>query len=162
MDDIVENLKQSSLWVRIFLMIGFAFVLHLIIVPAIILLAIAQGLFAAFTGEPNHNLRGLGSLIQQYVTQIIAFVTYNSELRPFPFSDFPSEQGFESEEKAAKPRSTKKKADKESKPADAAEGKATVKKAVKKKAPAKKSAKSAAEASPAVAVDGEEKASDAE
>jgi hypothetical protein len=162
MEDIVENLKQSSLWVRILLMIGFAFVLYLVIVPAIIILAIAQALFAAITGEPNGNLRGLGSLIQQYVSQIIAFVTYNSELRPFPFSEFPSEELFDAEEKAAKPQTAKKKANKQAKPVPSADAKATVKKAVKKKAPAKKPAKAVDEAKPAAAADDEVKTSGTE
>ena len=132
-DDIVENLKQSSLWVRILLMIGFAFVLYMVIVPAIIILTIAQALFAAITGEPNRNLRGLGSLIQQYVSQIIAFVTYNSDMRPFPFAEFPSEELFEAAEEASAPSPAKKKTETAKKPKAAPEAKATVKKAVKKK-----------------------------
>lgn len=152
-EDIVENLKQSSVWVRILLMIGFAFVLYMVILPAIIILTIAQALFVAITGDPNRNLRGLGSLIQQYVSQIIAFITYNSDYRPFPFEEFPSEESVEMEEKPSLSSSVKKKSAsgvnknaKEggaSKPA--AETKATVKKAVKKKAPVKKVAKPVAD-----------------
>ena len=163
-EDIVENLKQSSLWVRILLMIGFAFVLYMVIVPAIVILTIAQALFAAITGEPNRNLKGLGSLIQQYVSQIIGFVTYNSDLQPFPFTEFPSEELDESEVQAAKPKAAKKKADKAEKQTTASDGKATVKKAVKKKAPAKKKAKTASEQKPETASDsdGESKSGGAE
>ncbi|MFT4863371.1 MAG: hypothetical protein ACI95C_002602 [Pseudohongiellaceae bacterium] len=129
-EDIVENLKQSSVWSRILLMMGFAFVLYMVVAPAIVILTIAQALFAAITGQPNRNLRGLGSLIQQYVSQIIDFVSYNSELRPFPFTEFPAEEIVEG--------AVKKKAKKASKPK--ADTKAVVKKAVKKKAPTKKPA----------------------
>lgn len=153
-EDIVENLKQSSVWVRILLMIGFAFVLYMVILPAIIILTVAQALFVAITGEANRNLRGLGSLIEQYVSQIIAFVTYNSEARPFPFSEFPSEEITDEGGSPSKTSPTKKKtgstADKKAKqsaPKKAdTETKSTVKKAVKKKAPAKKAAKSSADA----------------
>jgi hypothetical protein len=158
-EDIVENLKQSSVWVRILLMIGFAFVLYMVILPAIIILTIAQALFVAITGDPNRNLSGLGSLIEQYVSQIIAFVTYNSEYRPFPFSEFPSEELSKEVESPSKSESAKKKSgsttEKKSKQSESkkseTETKSTVKKAVKKKAPAKKAAKT----SPATAADKE-------
>jgi len=67
-------------------------VLHLIIGPLIVLLALAQGLFLVFTTKPNENLAGFGALLVTYVSQILNFVTFNSESRPFPFSDFPARQ----------------------------------------------------------------------
>ncbi len=150
-DDIVENLKQPSMWGRILLMVGFAFVLYLLIVPAIIILTIAQALFAAITGDANRNLRGLGFLIKQYVSQIIDFVTYNSDERPFPFADFPSENAFEEAEKERKAGAPKKasvastkKASQSSSEAPVAGSTSTTKKVAKKKAPAKKPAKSSA------------------
>ncbi len=137
-EDIVDNLKQSSVWGRILLMIGFSFVLYMVVVPGIVILTIAQALFAAITGESNRNLRGLGSLVQQYVSQIIDFVSYNSELRPFPFSEFPAEEIVADAAQDTESSAAKKKAKKASKPK--ADTKAVAKTAVKKKAPAKKAA----------------------
>lgn len=90
-EDIVENLKQSSHWMRLPFMLAYGFVLYLIFVPVVIVMMVAQILFALITGESNRNLRGLGSVVQQYVSQIIDYITYNSNERPFPFSDFPEE-----------------------------------------------------------------------
>ena len=70
----------------------FIVVLHLIIGPLIVLLALVQGLFLVFTTKPNENLAGFGALLVAYVAQILNFVTFNSESRPFPFSDFPGGQ----------------------------------------------------------------------
>ena len=92
LDDLVENVRELSGWVRVLFVIFFIVVLHLIIGPLIVLLALAQGLFVVFTTKPNENLAGFGALLVTYVTQILNFVTFNSESRPFPFSDFPGGQ----------------------------------------------------------------------
>lgn len=90
-EEIVDNLKQPSHWLRLPFMVAFGFVLYLIFVPIVIVIMVAQILFALITGSSNRNLRGLGSVVQQYVSQIVAYITYNSSERPFPFSDFPVE-----------------------------------------------------------------------
>jgi len=92
LDDLVENVRELSGWVRVLFVIFFIVVLHLIIGPLIVLLALAQGLFLVFTTKPNENLAGFGALLVTYVSQILNFVTFNSESRPFPFSDFPGGQ----------------------------------------------------------------------
>jgi hypothetical protein len=89
MDQIVENLKQPSAWVRVLIMIGFAILLYVIIAPLMFLLMIVQALFTLVTGESNPNLRYLGASVAVYVLQILEFISYNSEIRPFPFTDFP-------------------------------------------------------------------------
>lgn len=96
-DQIVDNLKQSSSWIRVLFMIGFAILLYVIIAPVIFVLMIVQALFVLITGEYNANLRYLGEAMSQYVLQILLFISYNSELKPFPFSDFPASAAAESE-----------------------------------------------------------------
>lgn len=89
-DQIVDNLKQPSNWIRVLFMIGFAILLYVIIAPVIFVLMIVQALFVLLTGESNANLKHLGAVLAQYVLQILLFISYNSELRPYPFSDFPA------------------------------------------------------------------------
>jgi len=152
-EDIVDNLKQTSHWVRVPFMLAYGFVLYLIFVPVAIVMMTAQILFALITGESNRNLRGLGSVVQQYVSQIIDYITYNSNERPFPFSDFPEEDlsvveksARKNQESSAQPedsdskpkavKKAKKPADKRS--ASSGETPSTTKKPATKKAPAKK------------------------
>jgi len=54
---------------------------------------IGQCLFKAITGSPNAQLSKLGAGMTDYIQEILAFVTFNSERRPFPFNDFPSASG---------------------------------------------------------------------
>ena len=89
LDDLVENVRELSGWVRVLFVIFFIVVLHLIIGPLIVLLALAQSLFLIFTAKANENLAKFGALLAIYAAQILNFVTFHSERRPFPFSDFP-------------------------------------------------------------------------
>lgn len=88
-DDIVANLKQPSQWFRVAFMVVFAVVLYVVAV-VLTLLTVAQILFSLLTGSDNENLRALGKDLSTYVHQILAFLTYNSDSKPFPFTTYPS------------------------------------------------------------------------
>ena len=88
LDNIIDNLKQSSVWVRIILMLVFALVLYPVFLVLLVLM-IAQMLFVIITGESNANLRSLGVALSAYVFQIVQFMSYVTDTKPFPFSDFP-------------------------------------------------------------------------
>ncbi|MDP1929837.1 MAG: DUF4389 domain-containing protein [Gammaproteobacteria bacterium] len=88
-DDIVENLKQPSQWFRVAFMVVFAVVLY-VVALILTLLTVAQIFFSLLTGSDNENLRGLGKDLTIYVNQILAFLTYNSDEKPFPFAVYPA------------------------------------------------------------------------
>ena len=89
MDRVIDNLKQPSIWMRLFFMVIFALVVYFVLVVLVGVLILAQALFAIITGAPNHNLRNFGAAIGQYIFQILNYLTFNSEEKPFPFSEFP-------------------------------------------------------------------------
>jgi hypothetical protein len=88
-DDFVENLKEPSHWLRILFMLGFSVVLY-VAGMVVLVLTLAQVLFSLLTGKDNLNLRSLGSSLSSYLFEILMFLTYNSDARPFPFMPFPS------------------------------------------------------------------------
>ena len=88
LDNIIDNLKQPSVWVRIILMFAFAVVLYPVFLVLLVLM-IAQMLFVIITGESNANLRSLGVALSVYIFQIVQFMSYVTDVKPFPFSDFP-------------------------------------------------------------------------
>ena len=88
LDNIIDNLKQSSVWVRIILMVAFAVVLYPVFLVLLVLM-IALMLFVIITGESNANLRSLGAALSTYIFQIVQFMSYVTDVKPFPFSDFP-------------------------------------------------------------------------
>ena len=50
---------------------------------------VAQCIFTLVSGAPNDQLLKFGDSLSKYVHEILRYVTFNSEQRPFPFTDFP-------------------------------------------------------------------------
>ena len=48
-----------------------------------------QFLFDLISGEPNNRLCQFSSVFKDYIAEVVAFVTYQSDTKPFPFSDWP-------------------------------------------------------------------------
>lgn len=149
LDDIVENLSEPSAWIRILFMLGFAVGFYVVLVPLIGLLALAQALFALIGGEPNDNLRRFGEGLTLYVTEILQFLFYDRQEKPFPFSNFPDVDRDEDDPVGKPPPATRPTASADgvhktpaSVPASSAgtAPKAPARKTVTKKAAAKKSA----------------------
>ncbi|MDN3640039.1 DUF4389 domain-containing protein [Simiduia curdlanivorans] len=88
LDNIKTNILKPDHWVRLLFMILFGLVLQVasIVVGVVVVL---QFIFALITGKDNENLRQLGASLTAYIAQTLAFLTYNSEDKPFPFSDWP-------------------------------------------------------------------------
>ena len=83
-----EKIKDQAGWQRVLFVVMFWIVFYVaqMVVAAV---AIAQCLFLLFTGEANDQLRKFGDAVSKYIHDILRYVTFNSEQRPFPFTDFP-------------------------------------------------------------------------
>ena len=44
-----------------------------------------QFLHVLFTGKPNERLKDTGLSLAQYIYQVVEYLTFNTEVRPFPF-----------------------------------------------------------------------------
>jgi hypothetical protein len=93
LEEMVDHIKEPSAWIRVIFMIAFSVALYFILVPIVIVLMGVQAVFSIVSGAANRNLKFLGASLTKYITQIAGFITYNSELKPFPFSDFPDVEG---------------------------------------------------------------------
>jgi hypothetical protein len=57
---------------------------------AVAVVVVVLFLYVLFTGEPNPRLKDLGLSLARYVYQIVEYLTFNTEVRPFPFdADWP-------------------------------------------------------------------------
>lgn len=86
---IVDNLKRVDAWLRLLLVVVYAALLYLVAAPVVAVLIVAQALFALITGGPNENLQRFGAMLGEYIHQVVRFLTYNTDAKPFPFSAFP-------------------------------------------------------------------------
>ena len=79
-----QNLRARSTWLRLVFMIviGICHELARLVGAVIVLL---QFLHVLFTGKPNARLLDVGLSLAQYVYQVVEYLTFNTEVRPFPF-----------------------------------------------------------------------------
>jgi len=85
---IKDNLRSESFWLRSLFMILF-FIVYRIVDLLVLLVAISQWLYVLLTGDANTSLTRFAGGLAAYVAQIISYLSYNSEEKPFPFSDWP-------------------------------------------------------------------------
>ena len=90
------NLLNADNWIRLLYMLLFGLLLT-IARMVIWVVAIVQFLFVLISGEDNTNLRNLGQGVTRWVSQALLFLTFNSDEKPFPFSDWPDTELVEGE-----------------------------------------------------------------
>lgn len=88
-EELKTNLLSSAHWMRLVFMLLFVALLHVATFVVWVVTAL-QFLFALFTGHDNVQLRKLGDTLSQYVFQVLQFLSYNTEEKPFPFKDWPT------------------------------------------------------------------------
>ena len=81
-------LKNKSGWQKV-LFVAIFWVLFYVAQMVVALVVITQCVFVVVTNNPNQQLLAFGDSLSKYIHDILRFVTFNSDQRPFPFSDFP-------------------------------------------------------------------------
>ena len=87
---IKEHVKNVDTWVRGLFILVFAVLFHFLS-WLIFLLAGLQFLTKVLTGNLNANLSNFSVSLTAYAFQILLYITYQSEDRPFPISPWPSQ-----------------------------------------------------------------------
>jgi len=85
---LTENIKEPSIWVNFFLKVIYLIFLNFII-PFLGFVTLLQLLFSLGSKKPNNNLISFSKKLSIYIYQIINFITYSSDERPWPFNAFP-------------------------------------------------------------------------
>lgn len=95
---IQEHLKSRPTWIRFVFMLVFYVLAG--VTSLVTSFVVALGfLWVLFTGERNEQLQKAGAGIASYLYQIVQYLTYNSDERPFPFdAKWPSAEPDGSEE----------------------------------------------------------------
>lgn len=103
--ELSSNLTNGKTWLRGLLIILFA-VLYGVAEFIVWVLVVLQFGSQLITGEPMPRLLVFANGLNAYVYQILQFITYRSEVRPFPFSAWPTHglDDVREEERAASER----------------------------------------------------------
>ena len=83
-----EHIKSTSTWFRGLYIILFA-ILFNVTELVIGTLVIFQFLHTLLSGKANKRLLTFGQSLSTYAYQILAYITYNSDHRPYPFGAWP-------------------------------------------------------------------------
>jgi len=87
-DEIRQNLRNRTTWWRALYMLLFT-VIYGVAELVIATVVMFQLLSVLFTGATNERLLALGQNLSTYVYQILLFLSFNSDERPYPFGDWP-------------------------------------------------------------------------
>ena len=86
---LAKNLKSKSIWMRLLFMLVMTFLYSVSRIVGGVVVAV-QFFWVLFTGEANQKLQEFGKSLATYTNQIILYLTFNTEERPFPFDlDWP-------------------------------------------------------------------------
>jgi len=87
-DDIKDNIKKQSTWMRGLYMLLFA-VFYGLVEFVLFAIIIFQFILKLLTGSTNDRLCKLGQSIATYIYQILQFLSFNSDFHPYPFGAWP-------------------------------------------------------------------------
>lgn len=88
-DDVVvssveDHVKSKATWLRLFFILVF-FALYFVSRIVVFAVVVVQFFWLLFTGTINEQLRSLGQSLASYTYEIVRFLTFNTDVRPFPF-----------------------------------------------------------------------------
>lgn len=79
----------GQFWVRGLTMLMFVLFFYYVGVYLIIAVVAIQFGFVVGTGNLNEQLLQFGRSLSIYVYDVVSYLTYNSDEKPFPFNDWP-------------------------------------------------------------------------
>ncbi|MCX4024877.1 DUF4389 domain-containing protein [Endozoicomonas sp. SM1973] len=89
MDQLVkQNIKSDSQWLRVLFIVLYG-IAYQVAELVVLFIVIIQILFSLFTGEPNQKLTQFADGVNRFIFQILQFITYKTDEKPFPFQDWP-------------------------------------------------------------------------
>ena len=115
-EDLKQHVRDSNAWTRLLFMLLFT-VFYGVAEMVLTAVVVFQFLVVLFTGGRNARVLSLGASLSTYAYQVFRFLTYNSEQRPFPFADWPTDRLLVEQ---AEQKATKKASPRQRRPAKAA------------------------------------------
>lgn len=88
MSTVQENVKNPDTWLRGLFIVVFGIIFYALYL-IIWLLVVFQFVVKVVTGNINTNLLGFSDGLTQYAYQVLRYMTFQSEERPWPFAPWP-------------------------------------------------------------------------
>lgn len=89
-EQLKKNLTSGSTWLRGFFMLLYTMIGMIALFIGLVVIFFQFG-SVLLAGKPNEPLFPFGKSLSTYVAQLLLYLTYNSEEKPFPLSHWPAE-----------------------------------------------------------------------
>jgi len=83
-----ENLQDGGVWMRLLFMLVFS-VIYSVAEVVLVMVVVFQFFCVLLSGKRNDQVLSLGEQLSTYIYQVLRYLTYNSDERPYPFSAWP-------------------------------------------------------------------------
>ena len=80
----------AAFWRRVLYMVGYGFIAYFVLI-ALFIIAVTQAIYALLTGHRSEEVGTLARNLTVYLTELVAFVSWASDEKPFPAGRFPDE-----------------------------------------------------------------------
>lgn len=75
-------------WLRLLYMVGF-YIVYKVSELVVLVVVVLQAVVTTFGAGPNDRLTDFGGSLAAYISQIVRFLSYADEKKPYPFTDWP-------------------------------------------------------------------------
>jgi hypothetical protein len=90
-DEVKRNLLSLDQWLRMLLMACYLVVAWVLSIVLVVVM-VAQTLVVLITAALNENLQRFGAHATAYLYQIVIYLVYGTDDKPWPFSPFPGQE----------------------------------------------------------------------
>ena len=97
-DNFKQNIKEQSTWMRGLFMVMFS-IIYSVTEIVIFVIVFFQFFSVLLTRQTNEKLLILSMNLSTYIFQILRYLTFNSDERPYPYSNFPNDDEMSTTEK---------------------------------------------------------------
>ena len=85
-EEMQRNILEVDTWLRGFFMLMYAFFCY-IAINILMVVVFFQFAIVLLSGKSNDKLLYFGDVLSTFIYQIIMYLTYNTDIKPFPFGE---------------------------------------------------------------------------
>ncbi|WP_373086291.1 DUF4389 domain-containing protein [Sneathiella sp.] len=89
-DDVKTHVKSKTTWTRLLYIILYA-ITYKVASLVLLVITILQFVKSLLTGSPFAQLQSFGGSLAEYNRQLVAFLSYQSDAKPYPIDRWPSQ-----------------------------------------------------------------------
>lgn len=89
--DVKEHVTSSSTWIRLVYLILYG-IAYRVASLVLLVISVLQFLKTLFTGTPFPQLQLFGGSLADYNRELVAFLSFESDVRPFPVGPWPDQK----------------------------------------------------------------------